>query len=162
MKNFLKIASLFVVGVLFCFQAGAQTSKHEKEEETYTRLKEAISNKHYVFNAQTMLPMSGFTRQLNGAYELTISDDTINSFLPYMGRFYSPLVNPWEGPLRFTSTDFLYAVKEQKKGGWQVSIKPKNVRSVREFILNISADGYATLQVNGNDRQPITFYGYIS
>ncbi len=70
--------------------------------------------------------------------------------------------DPADGPLRFTATDYDYAVEEQKKGGWQVLIKPKRVRSVRTFILNINTDGNATLQVNSNDRQPITFYGYIS
>lgn len=150
------------MSILIYIQAGAQTKKQEKEREEYIQVKEAVDSKNYVFNAQTMIPMSGFTRQLNGAYDLSISNDKINSFLPYMGRLYTAPIDPTEGPLRFTSTDFDYAVKEQKKGGWQVSIKPKDIRSVREFVLTISTEGYATLQVSGNDRQPITFYGYIS
>lgn len=84
------------------------------------------------------------------------------SFLPYMGRIYIPPVDPAEGPLRFTSTDFVYAEQLQKKGGWSISIKPKDVRTVREFMLNVSEDGYATLQVSSNDRQSVTFYGYIT
>lgn len=162
MKTLYKIASLLLMSTLIYIQAGAQTKKQEREREEYTQVKEAVDSKNYVFNAQTMIPMSGFTRQLNGAYDLSISDYKINSFLPYMGRLYTAPIDPAESPLRFTSTDFDYTVKEQKKGGWQVSIKPKDVRSVREFVLNISTDGYATLQVSGNDRQPITFYGYIS
>lgn len=162
MKSFIKISFLFTLAAFAYGGANAQTAKQEKQKEEQTQIKQAIDSKSYVFNAQSMLPMSGPSRQLNGAYDLTITDDKINSFLPYMGRMYTAPIDPAEGPLRFTSTDFDYAIKQEKKGGWQISIKPKDVRSVREFILNVSVDGYATLQVSGNDRQPITFYGYIS
>lgn len=162
MKRLFKIIYLLAISTFIYYQGAAQHSKQEKEQEEYLHTKETVNSKSYVFNAQSMMPMSGFMRQLNGAYDLTISVDKINSFLPYMGRLYTPPIDPADRPLLFTSTDFTYTVKEQKKGGWQVSIKPKDVRSVREFILNINGDGYATLQVNGNDRQPITFYGYIS
>ena len=122
----------------------------------------AIKTQDFVFNAQSILPAYGYSRQLSGGYDLHIAPDKLVSFLPYMGRIYTPPVDPAEGPLRFTSTDFVYAEQPQKKGGWSISIKPKDVRTVREFMLNVSEDGYATLQVSGNDRQPVTFYGYIT
>ena len=162
MKNIFKIAFVFALSAGACMHVTAQTSKQTKKNEEIALIKEAVDNQSYVFNAQSILPMSGITRQLNGGYDLSITHDKVNSFLPYMGRIYTPPIDPANGPLRFTSTDFVYAVKEQKKGGWQVSIKPKDVSTVREFILSISTDGYATLQVSGNDRQPVTFYGYIS
>lgn len=139
----------------------AQTSAKEKDAQEDAVIKEAVDSKNFVFKAQTIVPMSGMSRQLNANYDLDISSDKIISFLPYMGRIYTPPIDPAAGPLRFTSTDFEYAMQPGKKGGWQISIKPKDVRSVREFNLNVTENGYATLQVNGNDRQPVTFYGYV-
>ncbi|MGN6495504.1 MAG: DUF4251 domain-containing protein [Agriterribacter sp.] len=147
-----------LVSLLFTGSLRAQTNEKEKDAQ---EIREAVASKNFVFTAQRIVPMSGMSRQLNASYDLDISEDKIVSFLPYMGRIYMPLMDPTMGPLRFTSTDFDYQTKEGKKGGWQISIKPKDVRSVREFNLNVTESGYATLQVNGNDRQPVTFYGYV-
>lgn len=164
MKNpyIVKSALLLVVGVAFgCTFAVAQPGKEERELNRQKNIATAIEKQDYIFQAQFILPTSGFSRQLNGDYDLQVNSDKVVSFLPYMGRIYTPPIDPSDGPLRFTSTNFAYTEQPQKKGGWNISIKPKDVRSVREFTLSVSEDGYATLQVSGNDRQPVTFYGYV-
>lgn len=164
MKNpyIVKSALLVVVAVAFgCNFAVAQSGKEEKALNRQKNIATAIEKQDYIFKAQSILPTSGFSRQLNGDYDLQVNADKVVSFLPYMGRIYTPPIDPSDGPLRFTSTNFAYMEQPQKKGGWNISIKPKDVRSVREFTLSVSEDGYATLQVSGNDRQPVTFYGYV-
>ena len=136
-----------------------QPQKNKKATEE-KKIRESIETQNYVFKAQRLLPMNGSTRYLNGNYDLSVSEDKVVSFLPYMGRIYTAPIDPANGPLRFTSTDFTYN-ETKKKGGWDISIRPKDVRSVREFNLHVSDNGYATLQVSGNDRQPVTFYGYV-
>lgn len=157
MKKMLKclVAGLFLLTTQISTEA--QTGK---DKET-AAIQSAIDSKNYTFRAQSIVPMTGITRQLTGLYDLSVSDSEITSFLPYMGRIYMPLMDPAEGPLRFTSKDFAYNASENRKKGWTISIKPKDVRSVREFTLNVQDNGNATLQVTGNDRQPVTFYGYI-
>jgi hypothetical protein len=41
-------------------------------------------------------------------------------------------------------------------------ITPKDNRDVRQMNFTISASGYATLQVSSNNRQSISYNGYIS
>jgi hypothetical protein len=161
MKNILKclFTGLFLLAIQVNIEA--QTSKEVKKAKAAEVIQSAISGKNYTFRAQSIAPVSGITRQLSGVYDLTISDNEVTSFLPYMGRIYMPLMDPMEGPLRFTSKDFTYNASEDRKKGWTISIKPKDVRSVREFTLNVQDNGNATLLVTGNDRQPVTFYGYI-
>lgn len=161
MKNILKylLTGLFLLAIQI--NTEAQTNKEAKKAKEAAVIQSAIDGKNYTFRAQSMVPMTGITRQLTGLYDLTVSENEITSFLPYMGRIYMPLMDPAEGPLRFTSKDFAYNASEDRKKGWTISIKPKDVRSVREFTLNVQDNGSATLQVTGNDRQPITFYGYI-
>lgn len=140
----------------------AQTTKEMQKAEESAMVKNVIDGRNYTFVAQSMIPMSGMMRQLTGLYDLTVSDNEVVSFLPYMGRIYMPMIDPMnDGPLRFTSKDFTYKANADSKKGWTISIKPNDVRTVREFTLNVQDDGRATLQVSGNDRQPITFYGYI-
>ena len=163
MKNpyIFKSAVLLGVFAVFGFSVLQAQSKKEKKATEEKEIKAFIKAQNYVFKAQTLLPMNGSTRHLNGDYDLSISEDKIVSFLPYMGRIYTAPIDPANGPLRFTSTDFTYAIQTKKKGGWDISIKPKDVGSVRELNLHVSDNGYATLQVSGNDRQPVTFYGYV-
>lgn len=162
MKNIIRylLASVCILAVQTNTQA--QTTKDLQNAEETAMVKNAIDARNYTFVAQSMIPMSGMTRQLTGLYDLTVSDNEVVSFLPYMGRIYMPMMDPMnDGPLRFTSKDFSYKTSADKKMGWTISIKPNDVRSVREFTLNVQDNGRATLQVMGNDRQPITFYGYI-
>ena len=116
--------------------------------------------KEFVFKAQSATPMSGMTRQLTTDYDVRFLGDSVISYLPYFGRAYSAGYGEGGG-IDFTSTKFEYKVIERKKGGWAVSIKPKDVRDVQTMNFSISENGYATLQVNSNNRQPISFYGYI-
>jgi hypothetical protein len=161
MKNVFRIFLLAALVMFSHIQLKAQPEKQQKKIEEAASLTTAIDAQHYIFIAQSMIPMSGFSRQLGGGYDLAISNDAVVSFLPYMGRIYMPPMDPAQAPLRFTSSDFTYNAERTRKNGWNISIKPKDVNSVREMNLSISDGGAATLQVNGNDRQPITFYGYV-
>ena len=121
-----------------------------------------VEAQNYVFKAQSALPTSGATRQLTGDFDLRISKDTIISDLPYFGRAYTAPLNPSEGPLRFTSTDFQYSVANRKKGGWQVTITPKDVQDPRQLNISIFDNGTASVIVTSYNRQPISFNGYIT
>lgn len=157
-----RIAALSIGLLCFCIAAVAQsTEKKQDEEQQEAVIKHAVDSKNFIFKAQTIIPSNGMSRPLNFDYDLNISSDKVISFLPYMGRIFTAPMNPSEAPLNFTSKDFSYTAREGKKGGWNISIKPKDVRTVREYSLSVMEDGYATLIVTGNDRQPVTFYGYV-
>ena len=122
-------------------------------------VKQLIDSRDFVFIPQSVSPMSGGTRQLTPDFEFRINRDTIYSYLPYFGRAYTTM--PGEGGISFTSTSFEYKTKDRKKKGWELTIRPKDVRSVRSMNFTLFENGYATLFVNSDHRQPINFYGYI-
>jgi hypothetical protein len=136
----------------------AQQHKIDKKAE----IKKIVEAQNYVFKAQTALPTAGATRQLTSDYDLRISKDTIISDLPYFGRAYTAPLNPSEGPLQFTTTKFQYMVSNNKKGGWNISITPKDLTDPRELIMTIFDNGSASVVVNSNNRQPISFNGYVT
>jgi len=141
------------------FLAGlAPVNAQELDKATVKKL---IDSKTYIFHAQSATPLGGSTRQLTSDYNLNLIGDSLVSYLPYFGRAYTaPMPN--ETGLDFISSDFTYKVKERKKGGWDVTIEPKDQRNVRSMLLSISESGYTSLSVTSNSRQPISFYGYIS
>lgn len=125
-------------------------------------IKSLIESKQYVFKAQTALPSRGRTRPLNTEFDLRVSGDSLISYLPYFGRAYSAPINPSQGPLNFTSTDFDYKVSDRKKGGWDIDIRPKDVQDPRQMSLRVFDNGSASLTVTSNNRQPISFNGFIT
>jgi hypothetical protein len=154
---FILVSIVATSSVLFA----QEESGKPKENTTENLVTNLVHSKHYVFVAETVAPVSGASRSLTSYYDLTISGDTMISYLPYFGRSYSAPVDPSEGGINFTSTDFTYEIKPKKKGGWDILIKPKNVRSAQQLSLFISDNGYASLQVISNNRQPISFSGHI-
>lgn len=156
MKSFKHILKtfLFITAVLALEQAGAQ--KAEAGE-----IKNLVESGNYTFKPQTVMPSVGGSRFITSEYELLVSKDTLASFLPYFGRAFTAPVNPTEGGIRFTSTSFDSKTENTKKG-WTITIKPEDAHDVRQMILFVSRTGYATLQVLSNNRQPISFSGYIA
>lgn len=152
-----KTTLLFLFGtVIFLQVAFAQ------ETEKETAIKNLVESGNYVFEAQSAMPLRGQVRQLTFGYDLRVSKDTLASYLPYFGRAYVAPINLSESGLSFTSTDYNYAVKPRRKGGWDVTIQTNDQKDNKRMLLRIQESGYASLQVTSNDRQPISFNGIIT
>jgi hypothetical protein len=132
------------------------------QDSTKTSAKDWVTEKNFVFRPQTALPTRGRAIQLTSYFDLKVSKDTMISNLPYYGRAYSASINPSENGLNFTSTNFDYTVTPRKKGGWEVLIKPKDANDVREMTFTIFENGTASLYVTSNNRESISFNGYIT
>jgi hypothetical protein len=146
------LINLIILSLVFATTTLAQNEKNDP-------VRDAIESKHYVFKARTVMPATGGTRQLTSAYDLTVSEDSVVAFLPYFGRAYSATPGQANQGINFTSTDFTYSVKQGKKGGWMIEIKPKDAGDVQQLNLNLSKNGYGTLLVNNQNRQSISFTG---
>ena len=144
---------LFFVAVISFAQLHAQDS-------TKT-IKSILDAKRYSFVPQTMIPMRGKTRQINGSFSFDVKGDSLVVYLPYMGESYSAPINSSDAGYNFTSTNYDYAVKEGKKNRYEVSIKVKDKSSGTQFYLTVFDNESASLQATSNDKQGISYNGYI-
>jgi hypothetical protein len=150
-----------IVTYLFVLAVGVVGSgKAVAQESNSNTLKTILTNKNFVFKAQSAWPLKGTVVQLTAGYDMKVIQDSINTYLPYFGRAFSASYGG-DGGINFISKKFDYKVKEKQKGGWEVSIKPTDTRDVTELTYSISTNGYATLQVISNNRQAISYYGII-
>ena len=132
------------------------------EAETASKVSRMIETQRYLFKAQSVHPTRGRVVQLSTEYDLKVSPDTIQSYLPYFGRAYSAPIGESGGPMDFVSKDFEYTRKARRKGGWEISIRPKDGKGVREMFLVVFENGSASLRVTSNNREPISYNGYIA
>ena len=139
----------------------AQSSREEKEVKKEAAVKAMIDAKHFTFMAQDAIPSGMRTRQLTPDYYLRISKDTIESYLPYFGRAFSAPTDNNNIGIEFKTTDFKYSVVEAKKGGWNISIDFNKAGDTRQMFLYVSKVGYANLNVTSNNKENISFNGYV-
>lgn len=161
---------LFMLFAVISFTVNAQTDK-----ATTKRIVEA---KNFTFIASTAMPMNSaeinsiLTRMpgANGGgninltgqnYDVRISQDSLVAYLPYYGRSFSAPMGRDDTGYKFTSTKFDFESKERKKGGWQISLNPKDTKESVRMSLTIGVNGYATLTINSNNKQSITYNGYL-
>ncbi len=138
--------------------------QHSKKAEDSAQAAETrllVEGQRYFFIAQSMSPNRGGLRQLTSGYNLKVTKDTVRSELPYFGRAYQAGYGS-EGTLEFTSLQFDYKIETGKKNSWNITINPKDVNNCREMNLTIYDDGNASLRVISNDKEPISFKGYIA
>jgi len=167
LKNMLLVAVLFTT-----IQVSAQTDK-----ATTAKL---VEGKNFIFNATSAHPMN--TTEMNAVfsripgalaggsvplrgdiYQLNVATDSIGAYLPYYGRAYTAPRNSNEGGIKVGTKEFSYKADKKKKGNYIVTIKPKDSNGdVLSMILNIGEKGYASLSVVSNNRQTITYNGFIS
>jgi hypothetical protein len=168
LKNFFIVALL-----LSAVQLQAQTDKA-------TTIK-ILDAQQYVFVATSASPlnasdinqvltrMPGYTGGagniiLTGSnYDLSVTPDSVVAYLPYYGRSYTPKMGGIdEGGIKFKSKKFSYKKTARKKGGWIITIIPKDVKDNYSLTLTTTESGYASLTVTNNTQQPITFSGNLA
>lgn len=116
-----------------------------------------------VVNVMNSLPGSSSSRMLNleSGYTIEIRTDDLNVTLPYFGRMYTANMDPSKNSYRFTTKDFTINKKEGKKGSSVYTIVATDRQNIRTINMQIFKNGKAYVSVDSNDRQPISYDGYI-
>ena len=116
-----------------------------------------------VINVMNSLPNGASSRMLNLDYGYTVvlKEKEIEVTLPYFGRMYNPSYNTSKNSYRFTTKDFDLNKIQNKKGNWVYTIKPKDVQNGSEIYIEIYKNGKAYVSIDSNDRQPISYDGYV-
>lgn len=162
-NNKFTVFALIVLTILLrsLTSCGASQSAVEKAEKAEL-INEQIKNLDFKFVANHAYPQGYPSIPLTSVYDITVSPDTIKTYLPYFGRAYRAPMNSSEGGIKFESTNFESEVLMGKLyGEWHVTIKTKDTS--RPFTLNFHlwSNGTARLDVKDQDRQSISFQGFI-
>jgi len=149
----------------------------QTDKATTQRIVEA---KNFIFVASSALPMNsneintilskmpgangggGNINLVTGNYDVRITSDSLVVDLPYYGRSFTAPIGRDDAGYRFTSTKFTYESTVHKKGGWQISLTPQDSKDGVRMYFRISANGYASLTVSSNNKQSISYNGYLA
>lgn len=157
------ILIILLIGNTFWSETSAQSRQKIKTQKKIEETTKLLTSKQFVFKVSTAQPMRGGNFNITSDYDLVIKRDTIQSYLPYFGRAFSAPINPTNSPLNFTTTKFNFTSTKDKKGSTIIKIELNDPKvDVRQYLLTISEQGYGLLQTLSNNRDPISFNGYIT
>lgn len=169
MKNLITIIFSFAV---MAFQSCASQTYMDKttiqqvvDNEQFTFMAERANPTNYdVINIANSIPNYGSGRMFNldYGYTLVLKNKELIATLPYFGRSFSG--NRFDNDkqsLRFTSKDYTIEKSISKKGNQNLKIKPNDVNHINTIYIEIYKNGRAIISIDANDRQPISFDGYL-
>ena len=146
------------VGLTAC----ATTQTAAEKEAIANEVNSRITDSDFTFKATYAYPTGFKSIYLSPYYDVKVSPDTVNAYLPYYGRAYVAPMDPREGGIKFVSTDFDYQVNPGKrKGNWQVNIRTRDTGREIFLYFDVWENGTARLNVTDTNRQPISFQGDI-
>jgi hypothetical protein len=153
---------LLPILILICLQAFSQSGAEQKKQDQFNQLKSRIDARKFRFHALSATSMKGMTRQLTSDYFLKLNKDSLSVELPYYGRSFITSYPPTDITTEFKTTQLSYQSDTLKKGGWEITIVPKNQSNASKISLSITTSGYCTVRVSSNTREPISYYGTIT
>jgi len=172
MKKYISI--IFTAVFLLIFQKGFSQTKVDAQtitelinsEDFSFRAERATPTNYDVINVMNSMPNSTSMRilDLSGSnYSIDLRKDKLEVTLPYFGRVFNPTYgNTSQSGYRFTSKDFAVSKTQGRKGKWIVKIKVNDQSTVDEITIEIFKNAKAFVSVRSNDRQPISYDGFIS
>ncbi|MEA5081777.1 MAG: DUF4251 domain-containing protein [Dysgonamonadaceae bacterium] len=162
MKKILKIALALSIVVLIVSACGTKQTAAEKAAIA-AGIAQQVEDQNFTFEADYVYPTGYKSMYLSPFYDVKVSKDTVDAYLPYFGRVYVAPTNPLEGGIQFLSKDFDYKVTKGKKADkWLVDIKINDAGRQLLLQFEIWENGNTRLFVQDFNRQPISFSGRIA
>ncbi|MEE1946079.1 DUF4251 domain-containing protein [Pedobacter sp. KR3-3] len=167
-KTLVAMAGLAFLATTAFAQTDKATTRKIVEDKNYTFVATSATplNGSDINNILSKMPgggANGGNINLTGSnYDVRITKDSLVAYLPFYGRSYTAPLSNEESGFKFTSKNFIYDTTKRKRGGWDVRIYAKDVKDGPQLTFSISESGYATLSMVSNNRQAITYNGYLS
>lgn len=165
MKKLLIIVVMLLTASMVFGQETKMTGKEKKAARKAAQIektKTLVEAGAWQFDATRMTPMSGRGKELTSSYRVVVDSMKIDCYLPYFGRAYNVDYGSSDSPLSFKGEITDLKKEDSKKGGWIVSFKTQNKNDRLDFTFQISETGSVSLNVNSNNRQPISYYGDLA
>lgn len=167
MNKFIKI---FFSILLISIVLNCQPQKATPQEAQQTQ--EFLQSQNFRFLATRAYPMNNNMvnrimgnnapnlTNLSYGYTMSVTPNTISADLPYFGQAYAANMDRDKAGIKFTSKDFKIN-KQQNGKKITLNIQFNDVPSISNIYLEVYPSGKSFLSVNANDRQPISYDGYL-
>ncbi len=142
--------------------ATRQTSEQKATEQAAIAqaVREQVPAASFKIIATEMIPLRAPSKTLTDPYFVKVSDNCLESALPYFGRATNI---PYGGgnALDFKTDITSYDWKEVKPGVYDIKVVASNSEDTYEYNIRLYDNGSATININCRNRESITFLGQL-
>ena len=167
MRTFLKqrfAVALLAIGTTMALMTACGTantdslSKAERKRIQEMKVKEMLDNRHFKIEVDMMHPLNYPSKSLTSYFSLEIRNDSILSYLPYLGRAYQV---PYGGgkALNFDAPIRQYQESFPKKHMRRIDLSTDNGEDLLFYSIEVFTNGKSTIYVQSRNRQSISFDG---
>ena len=155
---------LFCAAALLLTSCAAtrQTSEQKATEQAAIAqaVREQVPAASFKIIATEMIPLRAPSKTLTDPYFVKVSDNCLESALPYFGRATNI---PYGGgnALDFKTDITSYDWKEVKPGVYDIKVVASNSEDTYEYNIRLYDNGSATININCRNRESITFLGQL-
>ena len=159
MKKLLLAVAVALLNVGCSVSQEAREARKAEELKEEMALKNALDKRKFKVEINRVIPM-GMPPESVVEYEVRIQNDSIYSYLPYVGRAYNI---PYDGGVGLNFEEKILSISENKtKNARNIIVKTRNSEDLYTYTFNITASGSTMLYVNAQNRESITFDGDAS
>ena len=153
---------MVILAILASGAVPARAQEISKKEEEYKKMTTLIESGRYIFRVQSISPTGARTIHTTSAYTMTSGEGGFKASLPYFGRSYQANYGG-DGGIEFDGEpENLEITRIDKKRTIRVSFMISGSNDKYSVNLSAGSNGYGTLSITCNNRQPISYYGTIN
>lgn len=143
--------------------AGCATQQERAEQRARVRqvVTEAVSSRQLHIDIKSMNTMRYGMRMVTTDFFLELKDDTLVSYLPYLGQVHqAPMTSPSIG-LNFEMPVLRYAVSRPKTNYSRLEMNVRTQEDVYQYVVDVYDTGEAHISVLPQNRDAVSFDGYV-
>ena len=129
--------------------------------EQAAKVKIALTERQYKIGINRMYPMKGSSKSVSASYAVEVRNDSLISYLPYIGRAYQVPYGGGKG-LNFSERIGSYQESQTKKGLRRIEIGVKNEEDTYSYYIDVFDNGNTSIAVQSREREPISFSGMMT
>jgi len=155
-------ASLLIIIFVLSGLSQARAQKTDKKDEQFKEMAALIESGRYMFTVHSVQPSGSGTINVSAGYTLEAKDSIFIAQLPYFGRAYSASYGGDGGIVFEASPEHLNITLNEKKRMVNVKFEIRGKNDKYDLYLSTGSSGYASLSINSQNRQPVTYSGIVS
>ncbi len=140
--------------------AACKTMTAAEKAELARKVTQCLDDKHYTIDIQMMSPRFGPTKNVSSDWALTVRNDSLFSYLPYVGRAFGIPFGGGKG-LNFDAPIGRYSESTAKNGMRHIEIDVKNEEDTYWYTIDVFDNGNTTIDIRAQERDNISFSGNL-
>ena len=126
--------------------------------ERAAKVKTALTERHYIIGIERMYPMKGGAKSVSPDYSVEVRNDSLFSYLPYIGRAYQIPYGGGKG-LNFSERIDSYQESQKKNGQRHIEISVKNDEDTYLYTIDVFDNGSSQIDIQARQRERISYSG---